>query len=187
MSLDTIVLYYVIEDGKDFEFEELLQIVNALEFLELFKNEKVGKNELMACDLNDLISLGISLERAQQLHGDLAKETDRRIEETKRRNQLLTTLKHFNCEELYDDLVKIGYRNTDVHSMDHDVLKKIGLSFLERKSILTKIKDVNDAKVKAEKERIQENQARNAAQARMLREEEERTERKKPKTYRIVR
>ena len=56
MSLDTIWLYYVIDNGKDSEFEELLQLVNALEFLELFKNEKVGKKELMACDLNDLIS-----------------------------------------------------------------------------------------------------------------------------------
>merc|ERR1719362_442169 len=98
-----------IEDGKDFEFEELLQIVNALEFLELFKNEKVGKNELMACDLNDLTSLGISLERAQQLHGDLTKLTKRRNNETDRRKGLLALLEHFHCQELYDYLIKTGY------------------------------------------------------------------------------
>ena len=143
--------------------------MNALDLLELFNDQKVGKNVLMTCDLNDLLSLGISLERAQQLHGDLIKEINRRIEENKRRNELLAALKHFNSEELYDDLVKIGYTSKEVHSMDHDVLKKIGLSFVERKNVLTKIKNVNDAKVKAEKERIQEYQAR----ARMLREEEE--------------
>lgn len=153
------------EDGKDFEFEELLQLVNALDFLELFNDEKVGKNELMACDLNDLISLGIPLERAQQLNGDLTKETKRRNDETDRKKELLAALKHFNCEELYDDLIKIGYIDQGIYlevgigigniSIDHDVLKKIGLSFAERKKVLTKIQDQNEKdKRKKEHEEI---------------------------------
>jgi len=140
------------ENGKDSEFKELLQLVNALDLLELFNDEKVGKNELMACDLNDLRSLGISFERAQQLHGDLTKETKRRNDETDRKRGLLEALKHFHCEELYDDLIKIGYTSQSLNyndsfdrlryfSIDHDALKKIGLSFAERKKVLTNIQE----------------------------------------------
>ena len=41
--------------------------------------------------------------------------------------------------EVYDTLVKMGYASVEVYSMDHDALKKIGLSFLERKKFLAKI------------------------------------------------
>jgi len=139
------------ENGKDSEFKELLQLVNALDFLELFNDEKVGKNELMACDLNDLISLGIPLKRAQQLHWELTQETWRRNNETKQKEDLLAALKHSDCEELYDDLIKIGYASHHVDHVDHDVLKKIGLSFEERKKVLTKLQK---QKERNEKERF---------------------------------
>ena len=73
--------------------------MNALDLLELFNDQKVGKNVLMTCDLNDLTSLGISLERAQQLHGDLIKEINRRIEENTRRIE----------ENKLEELKKSGY------------------------------------------------------------------------------
>merc|ERR1712110_609498 len=120
----------------------------------------VGLDDLMTYDINDLIQLGLPSDRAQQLIDDIEKEVIRKRE-------LLTVLKQCKCEELYDGLVKIGYKPTEVSSMDHNVLKKIDISsFPERKKIFKKIRMVNDADAQEEKERearrIQEHQEKEA-------------------------
>ena len=152
--------YCLIVDNKAFELAELLRLVNALDLLEQFNDETVGLDDLMTYDINDLIQLGLSSDRAQQLIDDIEKEVIRKRE-------LLTTLIHFKSEELYDRLVKIGYKPTEVHSMDHNVLKKIDISsFPERMKILKKIQMVSDADAQEEKERearrIQEHQEKEA-------------------------
>ena len=88
-------------------------------------------------DLDDFIQLGIPSDRAQQLQEDLTKLT-------KRKTELLAALESFGSSDLYDDLAKIGCTSDDVYAMDHEVLKKIGLSFMERKRVLTKIKTKRD-------------------------------------------
>ena len=139
--------YSIIEDNKEQDLEKLLHSVNALDLVEFFKDEEMGIDDLISCDLNDLIELGLPSDRAQQFHEDLTKET-------KRKNELLATLKHFNSEKLYDELVKIGCTSKDVYSMDHGDLKKIGLSFMERKEVLTKIKTICDADEKERKAQV---------------------------------
>ena len=106
--------------------------MKALDLITLFDDEKVGIEDLMSFDLNDLTQLGLSLDRAQQLQEEL-------IREKRRISELLTALKGSDCMEVYDTLVKMGYASVEVYSMDHDALKKIGLSFLERKKFLAKI------------------------------------------------
>ena len=86
-------------------------------------------------DPHDLEQLGISSDRALQLQKDIQQEL------TRRRN-LHQTLKEAGCDELYKKLVETGYRSIQVVSMNHHVLKGIGLLLLERKNILEKIKNV---------------------------------------------
>ena len=114
------------------ELEELLRSLKALDLITLFDDEKVGIDDLMSFDLNDLTQLGLSLDRAQQLQEEV-------ITEKRRISELLTALKGSDCMEVYDTLVKMGYASVEVYSMDHYVLKKIGLSFPERKKFLAKI------------------------------------------------
>ena len=139
--------YSIIEDNKEQDLEKFLHSVNAIDLVEFFKDEEMGIDDLISCDLNDLIQLGLPSDRAQQFHEDLTKET-------KRKNELFATLKYFNSEKLYDELVKIGCTSKDVYSMDHGDLKKIGLSFMERKEVLTKIKTICDADEKERKAQV---------------------------------
>ena len=92
-------------------------------------------------DTNDLKNMGISSDRAQQLHKDIEKEMDRK-------KRLYQKLKDVKCDKVYEKLVKTGYTSEEVLSTDHDVLRKIGLSFPERKEVLSEIQAFKDVKAK---------------------------------------
>ena len=115
--------------------EDVLRQLNALDLLENFENEGITMKDLNRYDHNDLEQLGISSDRAFQLQKDIQQELARR-------RNLHQTLKEAGCDELYKKLVETGYRSIEVVSMNHDVLKGIGLLLLERKNILEKIKNV---------------------------------------------
>ena len=66
-------LSYSIKGGYK-ELEELLRSLKALDLITLFDDEKVGIDDLMSFDLNDLTQLGLSLDRAQQLQEELITE-----------------------------------------------------------------------------------------------------------------
>ena len=118
--------------------EDVLRHLNALDLLENFENEGITMKDLNRYDHNDLEQLGISSDRAFQLQKDIQQELARR-------RNLHQTLKEAGCDELYKKLVETGYRSIEVVSMNHDVLKGIGLLLLERKNVLEKIENVKVA------------------------------------------
>ena len=148
-----------------------------MDLLEIFNDEGVTANDVTNLDLSELQEIGVSLDRAEQMHRDI-KETERKdrlrreedeekkrmqveeeerkrkedeeknrmqLEEEERKKVLLSKLQYLNCVELYEDLVSI--RCTSVFSIDKDALKTIGLNFMERKNLLTKIESLKDAEI----------------------------------------
>ena len=118
--------------------EDVLRQLNALDLLENFENEGITMKDLNRYDHNDLEQLGISSDRAFQLQKDIQQELARR-------RNLHQTLKEAGCDELYKKLVETGYRSIELVSMNHDVLRGIGLQLLERKNVLEKIENVKVA------------------------------------------
>ena len=119
--------------------EDVLRHLKSLDLLENFENDGITMKDLHRLDdPNDLEQLGISSDRALQLQKDIQQEL------TRRRN-LHQTLKEAGCDELYKKLVETGYRSIQVVSMNHHVLKGIGLLLLERKNVLEKIENVKVA------------------------------------------
>ena len=176
-----------------------------MDLLEIFNDAGITADHVTNLDINDLQSIGVSLDRAEQMHSDIKKENERKerlkreedeekkkmqmeeeerrrkeeegrrrmqmeederqrqederkrqedeermrmqMEEEARKKALLNKLQYFKCVELYDDLVKIGYTSEKVFSIDHATLQNIGLSFMERKNVLTKIQSVKDAEI----------------------------------------
>ena len=96
---------------------------------DLLNDDGVTVDYLNKMELNDLKMIGIPSERAQKFHSDL--------ETLKRLHQKLENLK---CVEIYDKLLKIGHTSDELWSIDHDVLKKAGFSFPDRKEVLNKMK-----------------------------------------------
>ena len=115
--------------------EDVLRQLNALDLLENFENEGITMKDLNRYEHNDLEQLGISSDRAFQLQKDIQQELARR-------RNLHQTLKEAGCDELYKKLVETGYRSIQVGSMNHAVLKGIGLLLPERKTVLEKIENV---------------------------------------------
>ena len=148
-----------------------------MDLLEIFNDEGVTANDVTNLDLSELQEIGVSLDRAEQMHRDI-KETERKdrlrreedeekkrmqveeeerkrkedeeknrmqLEEEERKKVLLSKLQYLNCVELYEDLVRIGC--TSVFSIDKDALKTIGLNFMERKNLLTKIESLKDTEI----------------------------------------
>ena len=124
---------FFIDTKIGIELEELLHSSNAIDLLDIFKKEGINEYHLIEFDIDDFKNIGISDLRAGQLYRDIQKEHERKI-------SLLQTLKDVNCEEIYDQLVKIGYTSKEVFSTKHEDLKDIGISsYPERKEILKKI------------------------------------------------
>ena len=118
---------YISED--DTELKDLLRPLDALDLFGLLNDDGITVDYLNKMDLNDLKMIGIPSERAQKFHSDLQR--------LKRLHQKLENLK---CVEIYDKLLKIGHTSDELWSMDHNVLKKAGLSFPDRKEVLNKMK-----------------------------------------------
>ena len=114
--------------------EETLESLNAIDLLIFFESENIKSNELKDLDLNDLIHLGVSSERAQEFLNSRQKEDDRK-------KRLRKMLQDVDCAALYDSLVEKGYTAEDILTIDHAGLKEIGLSFQDRKNVMKKIKD----------------------------------------------
>ena len=132
--------HYISENNKELELEELLRSINAIDLLERFRNERISVDDLIKLDANDLKFFAPS-DRAEQLHGDIQKENERKI-------RLRQKLKDVKCHDLYNRLLKIGYTSEKVFSTDHDTLKSIGLSFMERKNVLKKIQSKKDEDIR---------------------------------------
>ena len=132
--------YSISETDKELELEELLHSINAVDLIERFKSDGIHVDDLIKLDANDLKFFAPS-ERAKQLHGDIQKENERKI-------RLLQKLKDVKCYDLYDSLLKIGYTSEKVFSTDHDTLKSMGLSFMERKNVLKKIQSTKDENIR---------------------------------------
>ena len=115
---------------------ELLHSLESIDLLDIFKKEGINEHHLIEFDIDDFKNIGISDLRARQLYRDIQKEHERK-------KSLLQTLKDVNCEEIYDQLVKLGYTSKEVFSTKHEDLKDIGISsYPERKEILKKIQIV---------------------------------------------
>ena len=131
MYLKTNAPYSILEKGKELELEELLCSINAIDLLERFKSDGIHVDDLTKLDANDL-KFFVPSDRAELLHRNIQKENERKI-------CLQQRLKDVKCYDLYQKLLKIGYTSEKVFSTDHDTLKRIGLSFMERKEVLKKI------------------------------------------------
>ena len=114
--------------------EETLESLNAIDLLIFFESENIKSNELKDLDLNDLIHLGVSSERAHAFLNSRQKEDDRK-------KRLRKMLQDVDCAALYDTLVDKGYTAENILTIDHAGLKDIGLSFQDRKNVMKKIKD----------------------------------------------
>ena len=114
--------------------EETLESLNAIDLLIFFESENIKSNELKDLDLNDLIHLGVSSERAHEFLNSRQNEDDRK-------KRLRKMLQDVDCLALYDSLVEKGYTAEDILTIDHAGLKEIGLSFQDRKNVMKKIKD----------------------------------------------
>ena len=142
MYIQAILPFSLLEGNKESGLEDLLRSVDALDLLTFFNGEGIiYEDHIKNMDTNDLKNMGISSDRAQQLHRDIEKETNRK-------KRLYQKLKDVKCDKVYEKLVKTGYTSEEVLSTDHDVLKKIGLSFPERKEVLSKIQAFKDVKAK---------------------------------------
>ena len=130
------IFYWILEWGVELKkgLEETLESLKAIDLLEIFGGENIEPNELMDLDLNDLIHLGVSSERAQEF-------LNSRQNEDERKKKLEKMLQDVDCAELYGCLVGKGYTAETVLSINYDILKEIGLSFQERKKVLKKIND----------------------------------------------
>ena len=96
---------------------------------DLLNDDGVTVDYLNKMDLNDLKMIGIPSERAQKFHSDL-----------QRLQRLHQKLENLKCAEIYDKLLKIGHTSDELWSIDHNALKKAGLSFPDRKEVLNKMK-----------------------------------------------
>ena len=114
--------------------EETLESLKAMDLLEIFDGQNIKSNELNDLDLDDLIYLGVTSERAQEFLISRQNEDDRK----KRLRKMLLDV---DCATLYDFLVEKGYTAEKFLAIDHAALKEIGLSFQEIKKVLKKIKD----------------------------------------------
>ena len=114
--------------------EETLESLKAMDLLEIFDGQNIKSNELNDLDLDDLIYLGVTSERAQEFLSSRQNEDDRK-------KRLRKILQDVDCVTLYDSLVEKGYTAEKFLRIDHAALKEIGLSFQEIKKVLKKIKD----------------------------------------------
>ena len=130
------IFYFILEGDMELEkgLDETLESLKAIDLLEIFDGENIKSNELKDLDLNDLIHLGVSSERAQEFLNSRQKEDDRK-------KRLRKMLQDVDCAALYDSLVEKGYTAEDILTIDHAGLKEIGLSFQDRKNVMKKIKD----------------------------------------------
>ena len=148
-----------------------------MDLLEIFNDEGVTANDVTNLDLSELQEIGVSLDRAEQMHRDI-KETERKdrlrreedeekkrmqVEEEERKRKEDEEKNRMQLEEEERKKVllsKLQYLNcvelyedlvsigcTSVFSIDKDALKKIGLNFMERKNLLDKIQSLKDAEI----------------------------------------
>ena len=134
--LQDSMVTFILERDVELEqgLNETLESLMAIDLLEIFERENIESNELKDLDLNDLIHLGVTLERAQKF-------LNNRQNEDERKKKLEKMLQDVDCAELYGCLVGKGYTAETVLSINYDILKEIGLSFQERKKVLKKIND----------------------------------------------
>ena len=130
------IFYFILEGDMELEkgLEETLESLKAIDLLEIFDGENIKSNELKDLDLNDLVHLGVSSERAHEFLNIRQNEDDRK-------KRLRKMLQDVDCAALYDALVEKGYTAENVLTIDHAGLKEIGLSFQDRKNVMKKIKD----------------------------------------------
>ena len=135
-SRQNSILYFIFEGNMELEkgLEETLESLKAMDLLEIFDGQNIKSNELNDLDLDDLIYLGVTSERAQEFLNSRQNEDDRK-------KRLRKMLRDVDCATLYDFLVEKGYTAENILTIDHAGLKEIGLSFQDRKNVMKKIKD----------------------------------------------